>query len=71
MEKSLIQEVPFVEADIEIDFIDYYFSNHIARSSTTMNECRSIKNKFKIIKITKVKDEYNIKILNDCLKVSE
>ena len=36
--------VPFTSSKIEIDFIDYYFSNHIARSSSTMNECRSIKN---------------------------
>ena len=39
------KEIPFVNSNIEIDFIDYYFSNHIARSSTTMNECRSVKNK--------------------------
>ena len=39
------QEFSFVNSKIEIDFVDYYFSNHIARSSMTMNECRSIKNK--------------------------
>jgi len=39
------QEFSFVNSEIEIDFVDYYFSNHIARSSMTMNECRSIKNK--------------------------
>ena len=39
------QEFSFVNSNIEIDFVDYYFSNHIARSSMTMNECRSIKNK--------------------------
>ncbi len=39
------QEFSFVNSKIEIDFADYYFSNHIARSSITMNECRSIKNK--------------------------
>ena len=39
------QEFSFVNSKIEIDFVDYYFSNHIARSSITMNECRSIKNK--------------------------
>ena len=38
-------ESPFINSKIEIEFIDYYFSNHIARSSITMNECRSIKNK--------------------------
>ena len=40
-----MQEFSFVNSEIEIDFVDYYFSNHIARSSVTMNECRSIKNK--------------------------
>ena len=39
------QEFSFVNSKIEIDFVDYYFSNHIARSSVTMNECRSIKNR--------------------------
>jgi NADH-quinone oxidoreductase subunit G len=39
------QKFSFVNSKIEIDFVDYYFSNHIARSSITMNECRSIKNK--------------------------
>ena len=43
--KITTKEIPFVNSDIEIDLIDYYFSNHIARSSFTMNECRSIKNK--------------------------
>ena len=38
-------EIPFAKSNINIDFIDYYFTNHIARSSLTMNECRSIKNK--------------------------
>ena len=36
---------PFVNSKIEIDFFDYYFSNHIARSSPTMKECRMIKNR--------------------------
>ena len=45
--RSKTQEIPFVNSKIEIDFIDYYFTNHIARSSMTMGECRSTKNKFK------------------------
>ena len=49
MDKSEIQEVSFIETNIEIDFIDYYFTNHIARSSLTMNECRTAKNKTKLI----------------------
>ena len=40
---SKIQDVPFLKSNIEIDFLDYYFSNYIARSSITMNSCRSIK----------------------------
>jgi len=45
VDKNKIKEIQFVNSIIEIDFIDYYFSNCIARSSSTMNECRSIKKK--------------------------
>ena len=45
VDKSKIQNVQFINSNIEINFIDYYFTNHIARSSMTMNECRSIKKK--------------------------
>ena len=39
------RNIKFVNSKIEIDFLDYYFSNHIARSSMTMKECRTIKKK--------------------------
>ena len=39
------QKFSFINSKLDIDFVDYYFSNHIARSSMTMKECRSIKNK--------------------------
>jgi len=40
------QKVDFIEKEISIKPIDYYFTNSIARSSRTMNECRRIKKKF-------------------------
>ena len=39
-------EVNYVEENIEIKSIDYYYTNPIARSSKTMNECRKIKKSF-------------------------
>ena len=39
-------KVEFIEKEIFIKPIDYYFTNSIARSSKTMNECRQIKKKF-------------------------
>ncbi len=42
---SEYSEIPFINSKIKIELLDYYFSNHIARSSLTMNECRMIKNK--------------------------
>ena len=33
----------FLEEDIMIDSIDYYYSNVIARASKTMSECRNNK----------------------------
>jgi len=47
IDRSKTQEIPFANSKIEIDFVDYYFTNHIARSSMTMDKCRSTKNKFK------------------------
>ena len=38
--------VEFIEKEISIKPIDYYFTNSIARSSRTMNECRRVKKKF-------------------------
>jgi len=38
--------VDFIEKEISIKPIDYYFTNSIARSSRTMNECRRVKKKF-------------------------
>ena len=38
--------VDFIEKEISIKPIDFYFTNSIARSSKTMNECRRIKKKF-------------------------
>ena len=41
-----INNVDFVESDITIRTLDYYYSNTIARSSKVMNECRQISKKF-------------------------
>ena len=38
--------INFIEKEISIKPIDYYFTNSIARSSKTMNECRRIKKNF-------------------------
>jgi len=38
--------VDFIEKEISIKPIDFYFTNTIARSSKTMNECRRVKKKF-------------------------
>ena len=40
------ESVEFIEKEISIKPIDYYFTNSIARSSKTMNECRRVKKKF-------------------------
>ena len=37
-----INKVNFIEGDILIKDIDYYYTNPIARSSKVMNECRKI-----------------------------
>jgi len=41
----LIKDTPFVERNIVINKVDYYYTNAIARSSKTMTECREISNK--------------------------
>jgi len=38
--------IDFVQKDISIKSIDYYFTNPIARSSKTMSECRKISKNF-------------------------
>jgi len=44
--KKSSKEIPFVEKDILIKEIDYYYTNPIARSSKVMNDCRKIAKKF-------------------------
>ena len=39
-------EVEFIEENILIKPIDYYYTNPIARSSKVMSECRQILKKF-------------------------
>tara|TARA_Y100000590_G_scaffold114179_1_gene130120 strand:- start:47 stop:2086 length:2040 start_codon:yes stop_codon:yes gene_type:complete len=39
-------KIDFIEKDIFIKPIDYYYTNSIARSSKVMSECREIKKKF-------------------------
>jgi len=40
-EKNIkINKIEYIESDISIKKIDYYFTNPIARSSKTMSECR-------------------------------
>ena len=41
-----IQTANFIEKNILIKPIDYYYTNYIARSSKVMNECRKISKKF-------------------------
>ena len=38
-----ILDVKFINEEIFIDYVDYYFSNVIARASKTMNDCRNVK----------------------------
>ena len=47
-QKSIIKtkEVPFIEQNILIKPIDYYYTNPIARSSKIMSECRQISKNF-------------------------
>ena len=39
-------EFTFIEENISLKPIDYYYTNPIARSSKVMNECRQISKKF-------------------------
>ena len=48
-----IKKVPFVEVDISISDIDYYYTNPIARSSKIMNDCKKISKTFLSPKIEK------------------
>jgi NADH-quinone oxidoreductase subunit G len=41
-----INEIDFIDGDISIDLIDYYYTNAIARSSKVMSECRQISKNF-------------------------
>ena len=43
---NLIIKPEYVEEDILIKPIDYYYTNSIARSSKVMSECRQISKKF-------------------------
>ena len=40
------EKIDFVEGNISIKSIDYYYTNSIARSSKVMSECRQISKKF-------------------------
>ena len=39
-------EVDFIEENISVKSIDYYYTNSIARSSKVMSECRQLSKKF-------------------------
>ena len=41
-----IHNIDFIEKNVLIKPIDYYYTNAIARSSKVMNECRQISKKF-------------------------
>jgi len=43
--KKIIKEISFLEENISIKPIDYYYTNSIARSSKVMSECRQISKK--------------------------
>ena len=45
-EVTKTSEVTFVEENISLKPIDYYYTNPIARSSKVMNECRQISKRF-------------------------
>ena len=40
------QKVDFIEENILVKPVDYYYTNSIARSSKVMNECRQISKRF-------------------------
>ncbi len=41
-----IKKINFIDSDIKVRSIDYYYTNPIARASKVMNECRSISKKY-------------------------
>ena len=43
---AINKKIDFVDEDISIKHIDYYYTNPIARSSKVMSECRQISKKF-------------------------
>ena len=47
-EKLITENVEFFNSKIEIEKIDYYFTNYISRASKTMNECKNEKNKLEL-----------------------
>ena len=46
-------KVDFIESDILIHPIDYYYTNPIARSSKVMNECKQISKNYFLTPIEK------------------
>ena len=46
LEKTKSKKVTFIDKEILIKPIDYYYTNPIARASKVMNECRQISKKF-------------------------
>ena len=49
MEPIVTKDISFIEKEIFIKEIDYYYTNAIARSSKTMSECREASNKSNLI----------------------
>ena len=50
-QKSTTENVEFFDSKIEIEKIDYYFTNYISRASKTMNECKNEKNKLELNRV--------------------
>ena len=44
-EEFILTDIGFFNEKISVDYIDYYFSNVIAKNSKTMSECRSMRSK--------------------------
>ena len=42
-----IQNYAYFDEKLDVDVIDYYHSNSIARASKTMNDCKNIRVNFK------------------------
>ena len=53
IKKTKKKDAEFIKEDIQVNEIDYYFSNSIARASKTMSDCRNIKSKKKNKRIIK------------------